>query len=80
MYTPNLGLEIAVSVRESEQGRFRGSTEGVWGSIEGVLGSTGGTPEEHRGSTGAKREQGRGKEEQGCRGNMKGEVCSGSSY
>jgi len=54
--TPNLGLGIAVSVREREQGRFRGSTEGVWGSIEGVLGSTG-----------AKREQARGKEEQGGR-------------
>ena len=27
--TPNLGLEIAVSGREREQGRFRGSTEGA---------------------------------------------------
>ena len=27
IHTPNLGLGIAVSVREMEQGRFRGSTE-----------------------------------------------------
>ncbi len=27
IYTPNLGLGIAVLVREREQGRFRGSTE-----------------------------------------------------
>lgn len=31
IYTPNLGLRIAVSVREREQGRFRGSTEGAKG-------------------------------------------------
>ncbi len=36
IYTPNLGLEIAVSVREREQGRFRGSIEGARGSIEGA--------------------------------------------
>jgi len=40
IYTPNLGLEIAVSVREREQGRFRES-------IGGARRSTG----EHRGST-----------------------------
>ena len=38
IYTPNLGLEIACFVRESEQGRFRGSVEQAsskqWGSIE----------------------------------------------
>jgi len=40
--TPNLGLGIAVSVREREQGRFRGSTEehrgstGEHGSKEGA--------------------------------------------
>ncbi len=28
-YTPNLGLIIAASVREREQGRFRGSSEGA---------------------------------------------------
>lgn len=31
IYTPNLRLGIAVSVREMEQGRFRGSTEGARG-------------------------------------------------
>jgi len=29
IYTPNLGLGIAVFDREREQGRFRGSREGV---------------------------------------------------
>ena len=29
MYSPNLGLAIAVLVREREQGCFRGSTEGT---------------------------------------------------
>ena len=37
IYTPNLGLRIAVSVREREQGRFRGSSEGARGSSEGSL-------------------------------------------
>ena len=32
IYTPNLGLEIAVPGREREQGRFRGSIEGARGS------------------------------------------------
>ena len=32
IYTPNLGLRIAVSVREKEQGRFKGITEGARGS------------------------------------------------
>ena len=36
IYTPNLELEIACFVREREQGRFRGSTEGAGGSIEGA--------------------------------------------
>ena len=31
IYTPNLGLGIAVSVREREQGRFRESIEGALG-------------------------------------------------
>ena len=42
-YTPYLGLGIAVFVREREQGRFRGSTEGAQrehrGSTEGAQGS-----------------------------------------
>ena len=42
IYTPNLGLEIAVFVREKEQGRFRGSSEGARGSTGGAGGSTGG--------------------------------------
>ncbi len=36
IYTPNLGLQIAVSVREREQGRFRGSTEGARRRSEGA--------------------------------------------
>ena len=50
IYTPNLGLEIAILGLEREQGRFkrehrgskgaqRGSIEGAWGSIEGAGGS-----------------------------------------
>ena len=39
IYTPNLGLRVAVSVREREQGRFRGSNEGARGSSEGAGGS-----------------------------------------
>ena len=44
IYTPNLELRIAVSVREREQGRFRGSNEGARGSSEGA-------PREHQEST-----------------------------
>ena len=40
IYTPNLGLVLAVLVLEREQGRFRGSRKGVWGSTEGAGGST----------------------------------------
>ena len=29
LYTPNLGIEITVSGREREQGRYRKSSEGV---------------------------------------------------
>ena len=36
IYTPNLGLGIAVSVRKREQGRFRGSTEGAEREQEGA--------------------------------------------
>ena len=32
IYTPNLGLKIAILVREREQGRFRGSIEGAGGA------------------------------------------------
>ncbi len=37
IYTPNLGLAIAVFVRGREQSRFRGSNEGAGGSSEGAL-------------------------------------------
>jgi len=50
IYTPNLGLEITVSVREREQGRFRGSSEGAVGSNEGEGGSSEGALREQRGS------------------------------
>ena len=43
IYTPNLRLGIAVSVREREQGRFKGSSEGA-------KGSNGGAPREERGA------------------------------
>jgi hypothetical protein len=42
IYTPNLGLGIAVPGREREQGRFKESTEAARESIERVRGSTGG--------------------------------------
>ena len=53
IYTPNLGLEIAVPGREREQGRFRGSIEGARGSREGARGSregARGSKGEHRGA------------------------------
>ena len=40
IYTPNLGLGIAILGQEREQGRFRGSSEGARGSNEGARGST----------------------------------------
>ena len=40
LYTPNLGLGIAVFDREREQSRFKGSIEGAEGSSEGARGST----------------------------------------
>ena len=40
MYTPNLGLGVTVLVLAREHGRFRGSTEGVGGSIEGAKRNT----------------------------------------
>ena len=52
IYTPNLGLEIAIPGREREQGRFRGSSEGVRGSSEGARGSSEGA----RGSSEGARE------------------------
>ncbi len=36
IYTPNLGLGIAVFDQEREQSRFRGSIEGAGGSSEGA--------------------------------------------
>ena len=56
IYTPNLGLEIAVPGRESEQGRFRGSTEGAGGSTEGAGGSNEGAWESNEGASGSTRE------------------------
>jgi hypothetical protein len=47
IYTPNLGLEVAVFNRVREQGRFRGSSEGARRSIEGAGGSTEGAAREH---------------------------------
>ena len=41
IYTPNLGFEIAVSGREREQGRFRGSIEGARESTREHEGSSG---------------------------------------
>ena len=52
IYTPNLGLKIAVLGREREQGRFKGSTEGARGSIEGARGSNKGAGESSEGAGG----------------------------
>ena len=43
---PNLELKIAVPGREREQGRFRGSIEGIGGSTKGA-GGHGGSRGEH---------------------------------
>ena len=54
IYTPNLGLGIALPGREREQGRFGGSIEGAQVSIEGAQGSSEGARgsiEGARGST-----------------------------
>ena len=40
IYTPTLGLKIAVSGRERKQSRFKGSSEGAERSIEGARKST----------------------------------------
>ena len=40
IYIPNLGLVIAVFVREGEYGRFRGSTGGALGEHAGIREST----------------------------------------
>jgi len=50
IYTPNLEFRITVFDREREQGRFRGSSEGVRESTEGVGGSTKGAAREHYGA------------------------------
>ena len=52
IYTPKLGLEITVSVREREQGRFRGSTEGARGRSKGAPREHGGASREHGGASG----------------------------
>ena len=48
IYTPNLGLGIAISVREREQGCFRGSSKGARGSSGDVVGKQWGSVGEHR--------------------------------
>ena len=55
IYTPNLGLGIAVFDREREQGRFKGSNEGAKGRSKGAV-------REHKG---AQRGQERALREQG---------------
>ncbi len=57
IYTPNLGFEIAVSVRESEQGRFRGSSRAARGSSERALREHGRATREHEGA--AREQQGK---------------------
>ena len=47
IFTPNLGFENAVSVRERKQGCFRGSREGVGREQKGA----GGSKKDHQGST-----------------------------
>jgi len=47
IYTPKLGLEIAVSVREKEQGRFKESSKGARWSNQGAGGNTEGALREH---------------------------------
>jgi len=52
IYTPNLGLKIAILVREREQGRFRGSIEGAGGAAreqEGAVREQEGALKEQRG-------------------------------
>ena len=51
--TPNLGLGIAVSVREREQGRFRGSNEGARRRSEGAGGSNEGARGRSEGAGGS---------------------------
>ena len=51
IYTPNLGLEIAVPGREREQGRFRESTEGARGRSGGVSREHEGASREHGGAS-----------------------------
>lgn len=50
IYTPNLGLRIALPGQAREQGRFRGSREGARGSTKGAGGSSGGAPREQEGA------------------------------
>lgn len=45
IFSPNLGFEIVISGREREQGRFRGSIEGVGKEHEGVGREYGGARE-----------------------------------
>ena len=50
IYTPNLGLLIAVLDQEREQGRFKGSSEGVRGFSKGALSEHGEAPRKHGGA------------------------------
>jgi len=76
IYTPNLGLEIAVSVREREQGRFRGSSEGARGSIEGARGSSEGARGSIEGAGGST--EGAAREHERARGSTMGQ-CRGAA-
>ena len=52
IYTPSLGVKIAVLDREREHGRFSGSTERAKRRSKGAVSEYGGASKEHRGSTG----------------------------
>ena len=72
IYTPNLGLGITAFVREREQGRFRGSTEGARGRSKGAPREHGWASREHGGASrehgGASREHGgAAREQEGAR-------------
>ena len=56
IYTPNLGFVITVPGREREQGRFKGSTEGVRRRSKGALREYKGTRGSIKRARGSKRE------------------------
>ena len=53
IYTPNLELRVAYFVREREQGRFRGSSEGTTGEHKGAIGEHGGAEGSSEGAGGS---------------------------